>query len=325
MSGPASGAGPIWAGRNVLVTGGSGLLGSYLVARLCAAGACVVCVLREGSKPPVQADVKVVRADVRDAAAIDRALREHAIATVFHVAGQALVGTAMKDPVSTFEINVAGTWGLLEACRKLDPAPQVLLASSDKAYGVHERLPYTEDSALLGRAPYEASKACADLIAQSFAHSYGLPIAITRCGNFYGGGDLNWNRVVPGTIRALLRGERPLIRSNGRFVRDYLYIEDGAAAYMTLAEQLIGDPSLRGEAFNFAGGESDVLGLVERIRQAMGSELQPVVLDQASNEIPVQILSSAKALARLGWKPAYSLDQGLAKTIAWYREHLAHD
>jgi CDP-glucose 4,6-dehydratase len=200
-----------------------------------------------------------------------------------------------------------------------------LLASSDKAYGVHERLPYTEDSALLGRAPYEASKACADLIAQSYAHSYGLPIAITRCGNFYGGGDLNWNRVVPGTIRALLRGERPLIRSNGRFVRDYLYIEDGASAYMTLAEQLIGDPSLRGEAFNFAGGESDVLALVERIRQAMGSELQPVVLDQASNEIPVQILSSAKALARLGWKPAHSLDQGLAKTIAWYRENLAHD
>jgi CDP-glucose 4,6-dehydratase len=200
-----------------------------------------------------------------------------------------------------------------------------LLASSDKAYGVHERLPYTEDSALLGRAPYEASKACADLIAQSYAHSYGLPVAITRCGNFYGGGDLNWNRVVPGTIRSLLHGERPLIRSNGRFVRDYLYVEDGAAAYMTLAEQLIRDPSLRGEAFNFAGGESDVLGLVERIRLAMGSELQPVVLDQASNEIPVQILSSQKALARLGWQPEHTLDQGLAKTIAWYRRYFAHE
>ena len=323
MNEPAGGARSIWAGRQVLVTGGSGLLGSWLIARLCAAGARVVCLQREGRKPPARAGVQVVGADMRDGAAIERALREHAIQTVFHLAAQALVGRAMMDPASTFEINVAGTWGLLDACRKLGTAPQILIASSDKAYGVHERLPYTEDSALLGRAPYEASKVCADVIAQSYAQSYGLPVAITRCGNFYGGGDLNWNRVVPGTIRSLLHGERPLIRSNGRFVRDYLYVEDGAAAYMTLAEQLLSDPSLRGEAFNFAGGEIDVLGLVARIAQAMGSELQPVVLDQASNEIPVQVLSSQKALARLGWKPEHTLDQGLAKAIAWYRRYFA--
>jgi CDP-glucose 4,6-dehydratase len=307
----------------VLVTGGSGLLGTHLVAQLRAAGADVLCLLREGSKQPVQTGVRVLRADVRDGPAIERALREHGTRTVFHVAAQAIVGVALKDPVTTFEINVAGTWALLDACRRLGTAPEVVVASSDKAYGVHERLPYTEDSALLGHAPYEASKVCADVIARSYALSYELPIAITRCGNFYGGGDLSWNRVVPGTIRSLLHGERPLIRSNGRFVRDYLYVEDGAAAYMLLAEHLMRDPSLRGEAFNFAGGESDVLGLVDRIRTAMGSELEPVVLNQASHEIPVQILSAEKALTRLGWQPAHTLDQGLAKAIAWYRRYFA--
>jgi CDP-glucose 4,6-dehydratase len=314
----------LWAGRPVFVTGGSGLLGTCLVARLQAAGAEVACLLREGGKP-APPGVRAVCCDLRDSPALERELREREIKTVFHLAAQAIVGIALKDPVATFETNVTGTWSLLDACRRAGTIEQILVASSDKAYGIHEQLPYTEESALLGRAPYEASKACADLLAQSYAGTYGLPIAITRCGNFYGGGDLSWNRVVPGTIRSLLHCERPVIRSNGKFVRDYLYVEDGADAYLLLAERLAADPSLRGEAFNFAGGAIDVLGLVERIRVAMGSELQPVVLNQASNEIPTQILSSDKAMARFGWRPAHTLDQGLAKAIAWYREYFADD
>ena len=313
----------LWAGRPVFVTGGSGLLGGCLIARLQAAGAEVTCLLHEGSKHEPPPGVRSVCCDLRDSSAIERELRERGIKAVFHLAAQAIVGIALKDPVATFETNLTGTWSVLDACRRAGTVEQILVASSDKAYGSHERLPYTEDSALLGRAPYEASKACADLLAQSYAGTYGLPIAITRCGNFYGGGDMNWNRVVPGTIRSLLHGERPVIRSDGRFVRDYLYIEDGAAAYQLLAEQLATDPSLRGEAFNFAGGEIDVLGLVGRIAAAMGSQLEPVVLNQASNEIREQILSSDKARARLGWKPAYTLDQGLAKAIAWYRQYFA--
>src|SRR5262245_46852382 len=227
-----------WSGRPVFVTGGTGMLGSSLVARLVAAGADAVCLLREGGKQSLERRIRAVYGDVRDGTVIECALREHRIKTVFHVAAQAIVGTALKDPVATFETNVQGTWSVLDACRRVGSVEQILVASSDKAYGIHERLPYTEDSALLGRAPYESSKACADLIAQSYAATFNMPIAITRCGNFYGGGDLNWNRVVPGTIRSLLHGERPVIRSNGRFVRDYLYVEDGAAAYMLLAEQL---------------------------------------------------------------------------------------
>ena len=313
-----------WTGRPVFVTGGTGVLGSCLVLRLVSAGADVVCLLREGREQSFEHPIRAVYGDVRDGTVIQRTLAEHRIKTVFHVAAQAIVGTALKDPAPTFETNVQGTWAVLDACRRLGSVEQIVVASSDKAYGFHERLPYTEDSVLRGGAPYEASKACADLIAQSYAATYNMPIAITRCGNFYGGGDLNWNRVVPGTIRSLLHGERPVIRSNGRSVRDYLYVEDGAAAYMLLAEELASDPNLRGEAFNFAGGAIDVLGIVDRIRAVMGSQLEPVVLDQASNEIPAQILSSEKAFARFGWKPSHTLDEGLEKASAWYRWYFGH-
>ena len=313
-----------WTGRPVFVTGGTGMLGSCLVLRLVSAGADVVCLLREGREQSFEHPIRAVHGDVRDGTVIQRTLAEHRIKTVFHVAAQAIVGTALKDPAPTFETNVQGTWAVLDACRRLGSVEQIVVASSDKAYGFHERLPYTEDFVLRGGAPYEASKACADLIAQSYAATYNMPIAITRCGNFYGGGDLNWNRVVPGTIRSLLHGERPVIRSNGRSVRDYLYVEDGAAAYMLLAEELASDPNLRGEAFNFAGGAIDVLGIVDRIRAVMGSQLEPVVLDQASNEIPAQILSSEKAFARFGWKPGHTLDEGLEKACAWYRWYFGH-
>jgi CDP-glucose 4,6-dehydratase len=198
-----------------------------------------------------------------------------------------------------------------------------VLASSDKAYGSHTQLPYTEDTPLVGRTPYDVSKSAADLIAQSFATTYGTPLAITRCGNFYGGGDLNWNRLVPGTIRSVLRGEPPVIRSDGQFVRDYFFVEDGAAAYMLLAEKLAADPSLLGQAFNFSNEQAmTVLELVGRILKAMGSRLEPKILNQASHEIREQRLSSIKARQLLGWRPLFDIDAGLARTLAWYRDFL---
>ena len=197
---------------------------------------------------------------------------------------------------------------------------QIVTASSDKAYGPSAALPYTEDAPLSGRHPYDVSKSCADLIAQAYAATYGLPVAITRCGNFYGGGDLNWNRIVPGTIRSVLRGQRPVIRSDGQFVRDYFHAEDGAAANMVLAERLAADPGLRGEAFNFSNEtQVTVLELVGKILSLMGSELEPEVRGEATNEIRHQYLSAAKAREVLGWRPLYTLDEALGQTIDWYR------
>ncbi len=315
-----------WSGRPTLVTGATGLLGGWLVRRLRAAGARVIALTRDAaagraSLPP---DVVLVAGDVRDQAALARALAEHGARTVMHLAAQAIVGEARRDPVATFETNVQGTWAVLEACRRAGQVEQVLLASSDKAYGEAARLPYVEDAPLLGRQPYEASKACADLLGQSYAHTYGLPVAITRCGNYYGGGDLHWNRIVPGTVRAVLRGERPLIRTDGLFVRDYFHADDGAAAYLLLAETLARRPELRGEAFNFSYEMPlTSLDLVRRILTLMGSDLDPDVLGEPADEIRAQILSAEKARRVLGWTPLHSLDDSLRMTIDWYREHLS--
>lgn len=323
------GVSTFWLDRPTFVTGATGLIGGWLVKTLLEGGADVVCLVRdwvpqsELVRAGLIEKVKVVRGDVRDGALLERALGEYEADTVIHLAAQTIVPIANRNPVSTFETNVGGTWALLEACRRSPTVKQVVLASSDKAYGEHDELPYDEEKPLRGRHPYDASKAAADLIAQSYAASYGLPVAITRCGNFYGGGDLNWNRLVPGTIRFVLRGQRPVIRSDGRYVRDYFYAEDGAAANILLAERLAEDPGLAGQAFNFSNElRLTVLELVEKILARMGSDLEPDVRDEATNEIRHQYLSAAKARQTLGWKPLYTLDEGLDKTIAWYRGFL---
>ncbi len=317
-----------WKNRPVLITGATGFLGSWLVRRLLEAGAEIVCFVRDLGPPGeavrsgVLERVKVVRGDLRDQACMERALGEHQIDTVFHLAAQAIVSVANRNPVSTFESNIQGTWILLESCRHSPAVKQIILASSDKAYGDHEQLPYHEEIALQGRHPYDVSKSCADLIAQSYAISYGLPVAITRCGNFFGGGDLNWNRIVPGTIRSVFFGQSPVIRSDGSFVRDYLHVEDGAAASLLLAEKLAEDHRLRGRAFNFSNElQITALELVRLILDLMGSKLVPDVRNEAQNEIRYQYLSAARARQELGWKSHFELEDGLRKTIDWYREY----
>ncbi len=321
-----------WRDRPTLVTGATGLVGGWLVRRLVEAGADPVCLVRDWSphselvRSGLIERVKTVRGDICDGALIERVLGEYEIDTVMHLAAQTIVGVANRNPVSTFEANIGGTWAVLEACRRSPLVRQVVLASSDKAYGDQENLPYDETTPLQGQHPYDVSKSCADLIARTYAVSYDLPVAITRCGNFYGGGDLNWNRIVPGTIRSIVRGQRPVIRSNGLYVRDYFYVEDGAAAYMLLAEQLAARPELRGEAFNFSNEiQVTVLELVERILRAMDSNLEPLVLNGASNEIVHQYLSAAKARQQLDWSPLFNLEEGLALAIQWYRELFAHE
>ena len=319
-----------WRDRPVLVTGATGLVGAWLTRRLKEAGAEVVCLVRdwvpqsELVRGGTIERVNVVRGDVRERDLVERTIGEYEVDTVIHLAAQTIVGIANRNPVSTFESNIQGTWSVLEACRRSPGVRSIVVASSDKAYGDQQKLPYGEDTPLEGRHPYDVSKSCADLIAQAYAKSYSLPVAVTRCGNFYGGGDLNWNRIVPGTIRSIIRGERPAIRSDGHFVRDYFYVEDGAAAYMLLAEQLYARPELRGMAFNFSNEiQVTVLDLVKRILCAMHSTLEPDVRNEASNEIRHQYLSAARARTLLGWAPLFSLDQGLERTIAWYREYLA--
>ena len=318
-----------WLDRPVLITGATGLVGGWLTRRLIEAGADVVCLVRdwvpqqELIRSSLIEKVTVVRGDLRDRDVLERALGEYEIDTVMHLAAQAIVCVANRNPISTFESNIQGTWNLLEACRRSPGVHSIVVASSDKAYGDQEILPYNEDTPLRGQHPYDVSKSCADLITHAYAKTYDLPVAVTRCGNFFGGGDLSWNRIVPGTIRAVLRGERPVIRSDGHFVRDYFYVEDGAAAYMLLAEQLSSRPELRGQAFNFSyESQVTVLCLVKELLRAMQSPLQPQVLNEASNEIRRQYLSAERARTVLGWQPIFTLAEGLARTIPWYRELL---
>jgi len=316
-----------WRDRPTFVTGATGLMGGWLVKSLLELEAEVVCLVRDWVPQSTLVSsrlierVRVVRGDIRDQALLERILGEYEIHTVIHLAAQTIVGIANRNPVSTFEANVAGTWALLEACRRSPAVQGVVVASSDKAYGAHTRLPYADSMPLPGPHPYDVSKSCADLIAQAYATTFDLPIAITRCGNFYGGGDLNWNRVVPGTIRSALRGQRPIVRSDGQYVRDYFYVEDGALTYTMLAERLGEDSGVRGQAFNFSNETPvTVLDLVGRILRLMGSDLAPDVRNEAANEIRNQYLNSERARRELGWSPGFTLDAGLQRTIEWYRD-----
>ncbi|HMX17960.1 MAG TPA: GDP-mannose 4,6-dehydratase [Anaerolineales bacterium] len=321
-----------WLDRPVFVTGGTGLVGSWLVRRLVEAKADVVCLLRdwvpqsELVRTGLIERVKVVHGDIRDRNLLERALGEFEIDTVIHLAAQTIVTIANRNPISTFETNIAGTWNLLEASHRSPKVRQIILASSDKAYGDQDKLPYSEDTPLQGRHPYDVSKSAADLLAHTYAKSYELPVAITRCGNFYGGGDLNWNRIIPGTIRSILRGQEPVIRSDGEYIRDYFYVEDGAAAYMLLAEQLASHPTLKGQAFNFSNEiQVTVKEIVESVIRLMGSNLKPIILNEANNEIRHQYLSAEKARQLLKWEPLFNLDQGLALTIDWYKNFFSHE
>jgi CDP-glucose 4,6-dehydratase len=318
-----------WRDRPVFVTGATGLLGGAVLRDLVDAGADVVCLVRdwvprsELVASGLIEQVRVVRGDCVDLATFERALGEYGITTVLHLAAQAIVGVANRNPLSTFESNIRGTWVVLEACRRSPQVKQIIVASSDKAYGDQDVLPYREDAPVLGRHPYDVSKSCADLIAQSYAKSFALPVCVTRCGNFYGGGDLNWNRIVPGTIRSVVRNERPVIRSDGRYIRDYLYVDDGSRAYTLLAEQLGARPELAGEVFNFSyERRTNVLELVQMILGAMDSSLTPDVRNEASNEIRNQYLDATKAKTVLGWTPAYTFDESLRATIDWYTRYL---
>lgn len=315
-----------WRDKRVFVTGCTGILGSWLTLALVDRGAQVVGLLydedprSELARSGYLRRITVARGSVTDLALMERILHSFEIEVVFHLAAQALVTIANRDPLSTLETNVRGTWNVLEAVRRSGKVAAAVIASSDKAYGDQESLPYEEEFPLMGRHPYDVSKSCADLIALSYAHTYGLPIGITRCGNMFGGGDLHWDRIVPGTIRSALRGERPLIRSDGLFKRDYIYVKDAVSGYLLIAEKA-GDPSVRGQAYNFGHDKPlTVLDIVQEILNACGrTDLEPVILNEARYEIRDQYLDSSKARRLLGWKPAYSLQDALAETVEWYR------
>lgn len=320
---------PFWLDRPVFVTGCTGVLGSWLTIALVDAGAAVTGLVRDEvpfsylRRSGYEDRIRVVRGDVTDYALLERALNEYESDTVFHLAAQTIVPIANRAPLSTFETNIKGTWTVLEAARRAPRTQGIVVASSDKAYGVHEDLPYTEGTALRGCHPYDVSKACADRLARAYAVTYDLPVAVTRCANLYGGGDLNWNRLIPGTIRSVLRGKRPVIRSDGTMLRDYLYVEDAVTGYMRLAERMR-EPEIRGEAFNF--GVDDPKSVIEVVQTIIDVSdqpaLRPHILGQAKNEIRAQYLDSGKARRTLGWMPRHSLTEGLRETLSWYRDFL---
>ena len=318
-----------WRGRSVLVTGATGLLGSWLCRDLADAGAAAVALVRDGVPESnfhrLGLDRRVTRVSgaIEDYALLERTLNEYETDTVFHLAAQTIVGVGNRNPLSTFEANIRGTWSLLEACRRNPLVRRIVVSTSDKAYGEHAKLPYVETTPLQGRHPYDVSKSCADLLCQAYAHSFGSPVVIMRCANLFGGGDLNFNRLVPGTIRSALQGERPVIRSDGRFIRDYLYAPDAARGFL-LAARSLEKKKLSGQAFNLGLGlRIEALDLARRILRLMDlPDMKPRVLDRASNEIRRQYLSPLKARKVLGWTPEHTLDEALVETVAWYREHL---
>jgi len=321
----------VWRDRPVLVTGATGLLGGWLTEALLARGAQVVATVRDEVprsrlvRERVIDRVDVARGDVTDYAFVERVVAEYEVECVFHLAAQTIVGIANRAPLSTFDTNIRGTWNVLEAARRVATVGRVVVASSDKAYGESDVLPYDEAAPLRGRHPYDVSKSAADLIAQSYWTSFGLRVAVTRCGNLFGGGDLNWNRIVPGTIRSALRGERPVIRSDGGLTRDYLYVEDALDAYLLAAEALGAGDAVTGEGVNISYEQpQSVVQIVDRILRIVGRpDLTPEIRDEATNEIRDQYLKAERAHKLLGWAPRVGLDLGLARTVEWYRAFLA--
>lgn len=321
-----------WRHKNVLITGATGLLGSWLIEELTELKANVVALIRDyvpfsrAYRDQLKNRISAAYGSLENSNVVERVLNEYEIEVVFHLAAQTIVTIANNNPLSTFESNIKGTWTLLEACRRNRKVKKIIIASSDKAYGDHEVLPYTENMPLQGKNPYDVSKSCADLLAQMYFSHYRLPVCITRCGNLFGGGDLNFNRIVPGTIRSVFYGERPVIRSDGSFVRDYFYVKDAALAYILLAEKMDNDTIL-GQVFNF-GNDSpmSVIQITKEILSLMNrKDLEPIILNQAKGEILKQYLSSQKASEMLGWKPRFSVSSGLEETIDWYQKHFSSE
>lgn len=314
-----------WRDRSVFVTGGTGLLGSWLVAELVNRGARVTALIRDGVPQSRlytenwHHQINIVRGCIEDLPTLARAINEYEVDTVFHLAAQTIVGVANREPLATFEANIKGTWNLLEACRCVGGVSRIVVASSDKAYGDQEILPYDETTPLQGEHPYDVSKSCADLICRTYYVSYGLPVCITRCGNFYGGGDLNFNRIVPDTIRSAFHDKPVTIRSDGSYIRDYFYVRDGVLAYLHLAEQME-RKEIWGEAFNFSNEiQIKVLDLVHKVLMLTNkTSLETKILNEAKHEIKHQYLSAKKARKLLNWYPQYSLEVGLQETINWY-------
>ena len=318
-----------WLNRNVFVTGCTGLLGSWLTEELINLKANVIGLVRDHvPKSKIYMEglvdkINVGAGSLEDYYVLERILNEYEVEVVFHLAAQTIVPIANNNPLSTFESNIKGTWVLLEACRRNKRVNKIIVASSDKAYGDQKILPYTEEMTLTGKNPYDVSKSCADLISQMYFYHYKLPVCVTRCGNLFGGGDLNFNRIVPGTIRSVVYGERPVIRSDGKYVRDYFYVKDAARAYVLLAEKME-ESGITGQVFNFGNDTPmTVLEITNEILSLMNRpDLQPVILNQAEGEIREQYLSSKKAREMLGWKPLSSVREGLAEAIEWYKNYL---
>lgn len=320
-----------WKDKRVFVTGATGLLGSWLVHYLLKNEAKVIGLIRDElpnsnlTRLNLKDKITVVRGNLEDPLLINRTMSEYEIEVVFHLAAQTLVTIANSDPISTFEANIKGTWNILEAARHSKSVKQVIVSSSDKAYGEKDKLPYREEDSLHGLHPYDVSKSCADLISQTYHNTYGVPVCVSRCGNLYGGGDLNFSRIIPGTIRSAIFNETPIIRSNGKYIRDYFYVEDAVDAIITLVEKMQ-DPKIHGNAFNFSSGiHVNVIELVDMILGLMGKKLKPKILDQVKHEIKDQYLSIEKAKKMLGWKPKFGLEIGLKKTISWYEDHFKNN
>ncbi len=319
-----------WKERRVLVTGATGIVGSWLCEELLNRGAYVVAfVLNDDPLSRFYSErmaerCSIIRGDLNDFSSCMRAINVHEVETVFHLGAQTIVGAALRDPLECFESNIRGTYNLLEAARRLpELVTRFVVASSDKAYGDSKVLPYTEDMPLNGTHPYDVSKSCTDLLSKTYAHTYGMNIAIARCGNIYGAGDLNWSRIVPGTIRSVTMNERPVLRSDGTMIRDYIYVRDVVSAYIALAEQ-VDRPDVCGEAFNFSPElQISVIEIVKMILSTMGSNLQPLILNTAANEILNQTLDASKARRILGWHSKWSLKDGLSDTVKWYTDVLA--